>query len=396
VILAGGRGERLRPLTDSTPKHLLPLAGRPFLGYLFDWLRERGFERVLLLLGYRAEATIRWAGDGARFGLAVRYAVTPPAWQTARRLRQARDLLERHFLLLYCDNYVPLPFLAHWQRFRASGALVQMTVYDNADLYSTSNVALDAQGMVRAYLGRGTGPEEVPAGHTDIGFALFDRAAIDLIPDEDAPFERILYPRLAAMGRLGATVTGHRYYGVGRRERLAASERFFAGQKALLVDRDGVLNRRRGPGEYVRGWADWEWLPDARAGLAAWKAAGYRVLVVTNQAGLARGALSPAALEEIHRRLIEESGGAIERVYVCPHGWDEGCRCRKPAPGLLFQAQRDYDLDLSRTLFLGDDHRDGEAAEAAGCRFAAYAGGPWPLPGESVAKETPTECLNVF
>jgi histidinol-phosphate phosphatase family protein len=91
---------------------------------------------------------------------------------------------------------------------------------------------------------------------------------------------------------------------------------------------------------------------------------------VSNQAGINRGALTEAQLEEIHARMLvdaEAAGGRIEAVYHCPHDWDEGCDCRKPAPGMLFQAQRELDLDLTRTPFIGDDERDGQAADAAGC-----------------------------
>ena len=69
---------------------------------------------------------------------------------------------------------------------------------------------------------------------------------------------------------------------------------------------------------------------------------------------------------------MAQAGGHIEAMYYCPHDWDEGCECRKPKPGLLFQAQRDLHLDLSRTLFIGDDERDGQAAEAAGCPFERW------------------------
>jgi D-glycero-D-manno-heptose 1,7-bisphosphate phosphatase len=64
---------------------------------------------------------------------------------------------------------------------------------------------------------------------------------------------------------------------------------------------------------------------------------------------------------------VEQSGGRVDAIYFCPHDWDEGCECRKPKPGMLFQAQHDFNLDLSRTFFIGDDERDAQAAEAAGC-----------------------------
>jgi histidinol-phosphate phosphatase family protein len=95
------------------------------------------------------------------------------------------------------------------------------------------------------------------------------------------------------------------------------------------------------------------------------------VIVVTNQAGIARGFMTADDLANLHARMKQEAadaGGGIDAIYHCPHSWDSPCDCRKPKPGMLFQAQRDFHLDLSRTLFIGDDERDEQAAKAAGCR----------------------------
>ncbi|MFN7925451.1 MAG: HAD-IIIA family hydrolase [Bryobacteraceae bacterium] len=372
VILAGGRGERMRPFTDHTPKHLYPFHGKPFAAHLVELLAGRGFERVLFLLGYRADATKAALEDGSRYGVRIEYDVTPPQWQTTLRMRHVRGRLDPVFAMFYCDNWWPMPFLKMWEAYRRSGAAVQLTGYDNADRYSTPNLEHDLSGRVIAY-----GKTEM-ARAVDIGFAIIDRSVVDQLPEEDAPLEAMLYPRLAAEGRLQAFLTAHRYCGVGKPERLAETARMLGPQRTLLVDRDGVLNRRPAVGEYVRSWADWEWMPGAREGLAKLRRSGWRVAVVTNQAGVARGMVSAEALAEIHCRMIAESSGVIEGVYVCPHGWDEGCRCRKPAPGLLHEAQRAFDLDLSRTWFAGDDERDAQAAEAAGCRFFQMAAdGAW-------------------
>jgi D-glycero-D-manno-heptose 1,7-bisphosphate phosphatase len=137
-----------------------------------------------------------------------------------------------------------------------------------------------------------------------------------------------------------------------------------------MLDRDGVLNKKPPQAHYVRTWDEFEWLAGAKEALRLLTAAGYRVIVVSNQAGIARGAMTEAALTHIHERMQVEAaqaGGRIEAVYCCVHDWDAGCECRKPRPGMLFQAQRDFHLDLSRTLFIGDDERDAQAADAAGC-----------------------------
>lgn len=369
VVLAGGRGRRLAPLTDQCPKPMLAFHGRPFLAYLIELLRDAGLERVLLLLGYLPEAIEAYFGDGHRVGIDIEYSVTAVEDETGRRLAQAAARLDPAFLLLYCDNYWPLRLDAMWTAFQGSGATGQLTVYENADGYSRDNVLVDAEGWITSYdrSRRAPGLRGV-----DIGFALLRREALDLLPDGNVSFEATVYPRLVERRQMRAFRTGHRYYSIGSPERLAATEEFLARRPAIIIDRDGVLNRKPPRAEYVRSWEDFEWLPGALEALRLLTEAGYRLLVVSNQAGIARGQLTHEALAAIHERMRAEaaaSGGRLDAIYVCPHGWDEGCACRKPKPGMLWQAQREFALDLSRTVFVGDDERDGQASEAAGCRW---------------------------
>jgi len=139
----------------------------------------------------------------------------------------------------------------------------------------------------------------------------------------------------------------------------------------VLLDRDGVINEDRA--RSVRSAGELTMLPGAPEAIALLNARGYRVIVVTNQACVGRGELEPDALDAIHSKMngaIERAGGRIEAVYVCPHTDDDGCKCRKPRPGLLDQAQRDFDFDPALTWSVGDAARDLHAARAAGCRPA--------------------------
>jgi len=91
---------------------------------------------------------------------------------------------------------------------------------------------------------------------------------------------------------------------------------------------------------------------------------------VSNQAGVGRGVMTEVELQQITEQMsadVAQAGGSLDAVYYCPHDWDDGCECRKPRPGMLFRAQRELHLDLTRTPFIGDDERDAQAAEAAGC-----------------------------
>jgi histidinol-phosphate phosphatase family protein len=207
----------------------------------------------------------------------------------------------------------------------------------------------------------------------EISYALIDKSLIEALPDANVSVEEALYARLAQERKLLAYVTDHRYYSVGALHRLPLTEEFFRRRPTVILDRDGVLNKKPPRAEYVRRWEEFEWLPGALEALRMLKKAGFRVLLVSNQAGVARGAMSEQDLLTINQRLkaeAEEAGGRIDAIYYCPHDWDAGCECRKPAPGMLFQAQREFNLDLSGTVFVGDDERDALAAERAGCRFA--------------------------
>jgi histidinol-phosphate phosphatase family protein len=374
VIVAGGRGTRMRPLTDSRPKPMIEVGGRPFLEYLVELLREQGFERILLLLGYRAEVIQEHFGDGARWGVEIDYSVTAPDDLTASRVRMVDERLDERFLFMYCDNFWPMRFDRMWTRYLEVGAPAMITVYTNKDGLTRDSVIVGDDDFVKVFDRGRTTPG---LSGVEIGFALLERDVVlellptrDELPEGDLLFEEAVYPRLVERGELAAFLTDHRYYSVGSIERLPLTEAFLARRPAVILDRDGVLNKRPPRAEYVRRPEEFEWLPGAREALRLLRERNYRVIVVSNQAGVARGAMSQSDVERVNDRMRAESqaaGGRIDAVYYCPHGWDDGCECRKPKPGMLFDAARDFQLDLTRTVFVGDDERDAQAAQAAGC-----------------------------
>lgn len=370
VILAGGRGTRLLPLTKDLPKPMIEFQGKPFLEYLIELLKEQGVQRVLFLLGYLPEKITEYFGDGSDWGLRIDYQVSDVDDETGMRIKLAAERIDERFLLLYCDNYWPLPLRDMEERFEASQADALVTVYGNKDNYTKSNLRIGADGFIECYdkTHSASGLQGV-----DIGFLILKKSVLKLIPDGNVSFEKNVYPQLIAHRRIVGYQTDHRYYSVGDHRRLSLTDEFFSPKKFVLLDRDGVLNRKAPKADYVKIWGEFEWLPEAKKGLALLKSKGYKIALITNQAGIARGMMSEGDLDEIHSNMIKEArdaGGDIDAIYYCPHGWDDGCECRKPKPGMLFQAQKDYGLDLSKTLYIGDDPRDAEAGSAAGCQMA--------------------------
>ena len=367
VILAGGRGVRLEPFTIGKPKPMYEFNQTPFLSYLLLQLKQWGIKDVILLLGYMADVITNYFHDGSQFGMNIIYDITPVDFDTGARLRHAYDCLQENFILMYCDNYCPLCFDRMERQFLESGVPVQITAYENKENYTKANLKIH-NGIVQVYdkSRKTNGLQEV-----DIGYALLKKEVVSGIPNENVNFEQNIYPKLVEKKQLGVYVTRHRYYSVGSWARIQLTKDFFTPKKAVFLDRDGTLNVRPPKAHYIEKPDDFIWMDGAKEAVRLLHQAGYLRFLFTNQPGIARGVMTQHQLDLIHLKMqseLQENGGCFDQIYVCPHGWDEDCDCRKPKPGLLYQAQKDYSLNLLEAIVIGDDDRDIEAGEAAGCR----------------------------
>lgn len=138
--------------------------------------------------------------------------------------------------------------------------------------------------------------------------------------------------------------------------------------RAIFLDRDGVICENRA--DHVKSWDEFRFLPGALPALAQLTGSEFARIVITNQAAINRGIVPASTVDGIHARMIaevERAGGHIHRVMTCPHRPDENCTCRKPKPGMLFQAATDLGIDLSRSYLIGDATTDIQAGLAAGC-----------------------------
>jgi D-glycero-D-manno-heptose 1,7-bisphosphate phosphatase len=368
VILAGGIGSRLRPLTYTTPKPLVSINGRPFLEYLLELLKRNGISEIVLLLGYRHEKIRDHFGDGSNFGLKIKYSLGDVAFRTGKRIKNAQNLVHKRFMLLYCDNYWPLD-LQRLIRFHDRNRVdATVTVYANEDGSTRNNMYVDQSGYVIKY---DKSRSDNDLNGVEIGYYILDEKVINLMPDDNFSFEKEILPRLIAARQLAGFHTEHKYYSIGSLERLPQTERFLRPKKVVFLDRDGVINRKAPKAAYVRSWREFVFLPGVIQAIALLTKHHYKIFIVTNQAGIARGLMTEQDLKRIHIRMKDELArhdAKIEGIYFCPHGWDEGCKCRKPKAGMFYQAARDHDLDLTKTYFIGDDERDLAAGNAAGCR----------------------------
>ena len=227
LILAGGLGTRLRPVSQTIPKPLVPVGEHSFLHYLLKMLVANGVHDVLLLVGHLSEQIVAAVGDGARYGCRIQYSVEPELLGTGGAIKHAEAKVRDEFFVLNGDTYLPLDYralVARWEQRRneLDGLLV---VYDNSEPVAPGNVQLGDGELVAGY----SKHAHDEGGYVDAGVQIFKKTVLDMIPAGRAvSLEQKVFPKLIAQRRLGAYATATRYYDIGTPERLAAFEAYIA------------------------------------------------------------------------------------------------------------------------------------------------------------------------
>lgn len=237
VILAGGEGIRLRPLTYQVPKPMVLVNNHPFLKYLIEMLKENGITEVVLLLGYLPEKVTQHFGDGSHFGVNIKYSVGKVTDQTGTRIKNAEPLLDDVFLLMYGDNYWPLDLKSLYQFYIKHKTLASTTVYANKDgqgeYGAENNISVNDDGYVLKY---DKSRKSQDLNGVDIGFFVLSKKVLALMPDHDFSFEEEILPLLVDKRQLSAYQTEQRYYYISTPQSLKLTEEFMqSGQRGGIL-----------------------------------------------------------------------------------------------------------------------------------------------------------------
>ena len=211
----------MRPLTETIPKVMIEVCGKPFLHHQLELVRENGMARVLLLVAHLGEKIEQHFGDGASLGLELSYSYEPAPLGTGGALKHAAGQLEDEFLVLNGDTFLPVDYAAMARDFREHGSAALIVAYDNHEPRTASNLAVAADGRVTAYRKRD------PRGltHTDAGAIILRREVLDdILPGRACSLEEEIFPRLIQQGRMRAWVTREPFYDMGTPAGLEALE----------------------------------------------------------------------------------------------------------------------------------------------------------------------------
>lgn len=386
IILAGGLGTRLRSVVADVPKCMAPVGGRPFLWYVLRYLsrREYGLTRVILSVGHLREQVISWAEEHKQeYPFSIGYSPEEEPLGTGGAIRRACVLArDRHIAVLNGDTLFDVRLDRLLALHKESGYAVTLSLKDmpRPDRYGT--VALDGDGKILGF------EEKAPKerGLVNGGVYAVDREA-GIFPEgeERFSFEKSVLEPLAGTrgGRLGGMVSDGYFIDIGIPQDYARAQEELPGMfpvrlpdidvsrwHTLLLDRDGVINRLR-PGDYVKSWSEFEFLPGAVEAIAQWTRQGKDIYVITNQRGIGKGVMSLSDLSDIHLRMTEEierAGGFIKGIYVCAATSDDD-PMRKPNTGMFERLLTEHpDVRPDECLMIGDSAGDMEFAANCGIK----------------------------
>ncbi len=406
VIMAGGKGTRIASIKADVPKPMIRILNKPILEYQIEVLSKQGFKDIILVVGHLGEVIKQYFGDGSGispatgkpFGVKIQYFTEEEPLGTAGALYLIREQLNEPFLLINGDIIFDIDIKKFYQYHQKKKGLVTLLTHPNSHPYDSGIILTNNNGQVINWLHKEE-KREWYKNRVNAGIHLFSpdiwlNNTICQIFEEKkkVDLDRDILKKLVKTGELYAydspeyvkdMGTPDRYYSVTEDIALGKIEAKNLGnkQKAVFLDRDGTINKYVG---FLKDIDDFELLPGVAEAIRQINKSGYLAIVVTNQPVIARGDVTVSELELIHNKmetLLGNEGAYLDAIYYCPHHPDKGfegeipelkikCTCRKPEPGMILKAAKDFNIDLEKSWVVGDSKNDILAGKHAGCHTA--------------------------
>ena len=393
VIQAGGKGTRVSSLTGGViPKPMLEVSGYPILYHQIMNLKKSGITDITIIIGHLGEVIENYFKDGSQLGVNISYIRENPEKPlgTAGSLYYLKDKIDEDFVFLLADVFIDIDFRRMEKFHKESGCDVTLLTHPNSHPFDSDLVVVDNNNKVLGFDSK-TNDRTGYNYHNlvNAGVMIFSKNTLDLLKKETKyNYEKDIVVPLIEQGKVASYKSSEYAKDMGTPERYAMVQKEYSEgvhesrnlsnkQKCIFLDRDGTINEYVG---FLRNESEMRLIPGAAEAIKKINNSEYLCIVLTNQPVIARGEVTEKELDNIHmkmEKLLGQDGAYINDLYYCPHHPDKGyegeipelkfvCDCRKPAIGMLLKAATDYNIDLTKSIVIGDSTLDIKMAENAG------------------------------
>lgn len=422
VIMAGGRGTRLQSIAKDIPKPMFPVLEKPILEYQIESLKKSGIREVTLIVGHLGQVIRDYFGDGSKWDMDISYILEDRPLGTAGALFYLKEKIKDDFLLVFGDLLLDID----WERFMAfhnrKGGWITLYGHPNSHPFDSDVIVTDESGKVKRIEPKKNPRDFYYHNFVNAGvYCINPKLLNQITAPEKIDLEKGIIAGQIGKGRVYAYRSTEYVKDMGTPDRLEAVSKdlergIVAGrslrnkQQAIFLDRDGTINVHKGFLNKADGFELLDHVPEAIRKINNSK---YLAIVATNQPVIARGECTYAELERIHMKMemeLGKQGAYIDDIFYCPHHPHKGyegevpelkidCECRKPKTGMLVEAAEKYNIDLSRSWYIGDTTTDIQTGVNAGMRTVLVKTGEAGRDGKYEAKatfeaETLTDAIN--
>ncbi|MCR5232121.1 MAG: HAD-IIIA family hydrolase [Acholeplasmatales bacterium] len=393
VIMAGGKGTRISSVRSDIPKPMLEIDGKPVLEREIECLKEQGFDDIIITVSHLGDIIKDYFKDGSQFGVKIEYFTEVEPLGNAGALFRLKDKLTEDFLLLNADAIFDIDFNRFVKYHKEKGGLVTLFTHPNSHPYDSGLIIANDNMEVLSWLTKEDTRPTYYKNRVNAGLHVISPKVLEKVIDTPKiDLDRQLLKPLAGSGLMFVydspeyvkdMGTPERYYLVESDYKLGIvrSRNLANKQKAIFLDRDGVINKMVG---FLKNIDDFELLDGVSEAIKMINHSNYLAIVITNQPVIARGDVTLDELNMIHNKmetLLGLDGAYLDHIYYCPHHPDKGfpgevleykikCDCRKPAPGMILKAAKDFNIDLENSYMIGDMKSDILCGKNAGCKTA--------------------------
>lgn len=391
--MAGGKGTRISSISSDIPKPMIQIEGVPVLEREILNLKLQGFTEFIITVSHLASVITDYFGDGSKIGVKIDYYVEKEPLGNAGALFKIRDKLTDTFALINGDAMFDINLSRMVEFHNKKNALATIFTHPNSHPYDSSLIVTDDNNCVVEWISKEDVKPLWYKNRVNAGIHILSPKVLDMFPQgEKVDLDRNILKPLAHSRVMYAydspeyvkdMGTPDRYYQVCRdlNSGIVSQKNLKNKQKAIFLDRDGTINKYVG---FLTDINQFELIDGVSEAIKKINNSGYLCIVVTNQPVIARGEVTFDELTLIHNKmetLLGKDGAYLDAIYYCPHHPHKGyegeisslkidCDCRKPKPGLLVKAASDFNIDLSQSWIIGDEVRDVECGQNAGCKTA--------------------------